>query len=71
VVKDDKILLKVRNGVQPNEDKSPASPVASTGLGIQAVKKLLESSYRKHYYLEARPIGNVFAVDLIIDRMAA
>jgi two-component system LytT family sensor kinase len=71
VVKDDKILLKVRNGVQPNEDTSPVSPVASTGLGIQAVKKLLDSSYRKHYYLEARPIGNVFAVDLIIDRMAA
>jgi len=32
---------------------------------------LLESSYRKHYYLDARPIGNVFAVDLIIGRVAA
>jgi len=71
VVKDDKILLKVRNGVQPCEDQTKVSPVASTGLGIQAVKKMLESSYRKHYYLDARPIGNVYAVDLIIDRLAA
>lgn len=71
VVKDDKILLKVRNGVQPSEDNTQLSPVASTGLGIQAVKKLLESSYKKHYYLDARPIGNVYAVDLIIDRLAA
>jgi len=71
VVKDDKILLKVRNGVQPCDDQTQVSPVASTGLGIQAVKKLLESSYRKHYYLDARPIGNVYAVDLIIDRLAA
>jgi LytS/YehU family sensor histidine kinase len=71
VVKDDKILLKVRNGVQPCDDQTQVSPVASTGLGIQAVKKLLESSYKKHYYLDARPIGNVYAVDLIIDRLAA
>jgi LytS/YehU family sensor histidine kinase len=71
VVKNDKILLKVRNGVRPGEGTIQDSPVASTGLGIQAVKMLLESSYRKHFYLEARPIGNVYAVDLIIDRLAA
>ncbi len=71
VVKEDKILLKVRNGVQGDEDKMQVPPVAATGLGIEAVRKLLESSYRKHYYLDARPIGNVFAVDLIIGRLAA
>jgi len=71
VVKEDKILLKVRNGVQGGEDGTQMSPVAATGLGIEAVRKLLESSYRKHYYLDARPIGNVFAVDLIIGRVAA
>jgi len=71
VVKEDKILLKVRNGVQVPEDSNQASPVAATGLGIEAVRKLLEASYRKHYYLDARPIGNVFAVDLIIGRCAA
>jgi two-component system LytT family sensor kinase len=71
VVKEDKILLKVRNGVQIPEDSTQASPVAATGLGIEAVRKLLESSYRKHYYLDARPIGNVYAVDLIIGRCAA
>ena len=71
VVKEDKILLKVRNGVQGGEDSTQVSPVAATGLGIEAVRKLLESSYRKHYYLDARPIGNVFAVDLIIGRVAA
>jgi LytS/YehU family sensor histidine kinase len=71
VVKENKILLKVRNGVQVPEDNIQASPVAATGLGIEAVRKMLESSYRKHYYLDARPIGNVFAVDLIIGRSAA
>lgn len=71
VVKEDKILLKVRNGIQESEDSCQGSPVAATGLGIEAVRKLLESSYRKHYYLDARPIGNVFAVDLIIGRNAA
>jgi LytS/YehU family sensor histidine kinase len=71
VVKENKILLKVRNGVQVPEDNIQASPVAANGLGIEAVRKMLESSYRKHYYLDARPIGNVFAVDLIIGRSAA
>jgi hypothetical protein len=45
--------------------------VAHTGLGIEAVRKLLDSSYRKKYHLDARPIGNVYAVDLIIGRVAA
>jgi LytS/YehU family sensor histidine kinase len=71
VVKEDKILLKVRNGVNVSEDSNQVSPVAATGLGIEAVRKMLESSYRRHYYLDARPIGNVFAVDLIIGRNAA
>lgn len=71
VVKEDKILLKVRNGVNVSEDSNQVSPVAAAGLGIEAVRKMLESSYRRHYYLDARPIGNVFAVDLIIGRNAA
>lgn len=71
VVKDDKILLKVRNGTQQSEDGNHLSPVTHTGLGIKAVRKMLESSYRKHFHLNARPIGNVYAVDLIIDRLAA
>ncbi|RLD57362.1 MAG: hypothetical protein DRI97_05525 [Bacteroidetes bacterium] len=71
VVKEDKILLKVRNGVQASKDNTQVSPVATTGLGIEAVRKILESSYRKRYHLDARPIGNVFAVDLIIGRFAA
>ena len=71
VVKDDKILLKIRNGVLQTVEESVESTVPATGLGIEAVRKLLESSYRKHFYLEARPIGNVFAVDLIIGRIAA
>jgi LytS/YehU family sensor histidine kinase len=71
VVKDDKILLKVRNGTQQSEDGNQLPPVTHTGLGIKAVRKMLESSYRKHFHLNARPIGNVYAVDLIIDRLAA
>ena len=71
VVKNDKILLKVRNGLMESEDATQVSPVAATGLGIEAVRKLLDSSYRKHYHLDARPIGNIFAVDLIIDKCAA
>jgi two-component system, LytTR family, sensor kinase len=71
VVKEDKILLKVRNGVQQFYDDSKEAPVACAGLGIEAVRKLLDFSYRKHYHLNARPIGNVYAVDLIIGRVAA
>jgi len=71
VVKKDKILLKVRNGLMVSEDNTQASPVAATGLGIEAVRKMLDSSYRKHYHLDARPIGNIFAVDLIIGKCAA
>jgi LytS/YehU family sensor histidine kinase len=71
VVKDDKILLKVRNGVRSGEDHNQVQTVATTGLGIEAVRKLLESSYHKRYHLDARPIGNVYAVDLIIGRLAA
>jgi LytS/YehU family sensor histidine kinase len=71
VVREDKVLLKVRNGVQSAEANTQASPVAATGLGIEAVRKLLDASYRKSYHLDARPIGNVFAVDLIIGRSAA
>jgi two-component system LytT family sensor kinase len=71
VVKHDKILLKVRNGVQSCENTHEFAPVTQTGLGIEAVRKLLDSSYRKHYHLDARSIGNVYAVDLIIGRVAA
>lgn len=71
VVKDDKILLKVRNGIQAREDSHEFTSVANTGLGIEAVRKMLDSSYRKQYHLDARSIGNVYAVDLIIGRVAA
>jgi len=71
VVKDDKVLLKVRNGVQDCVDTHQFAPVAHTGLGIEAVRKMLDSSYRKQYHLDARSIGNVYAVDLIIGREAA
>jgi len=71
VVKDDKILLKVRNGVQAGVDSHEIAPLAHTGLGIEAVRKMLDSSYRKQYHLDARSIGNVYAVDLIIGRVAA
>jgi LytS/YehU family sensor histidine kinase len=71
MVKKDKILLKIRNSVQQHlTDGQPATD-PHTGLGIEAVRKLLDVSYRKGYYLEARPIGNVYAVDLIIGRVAA
>jgi LytS/YehU family sensor histidine kinase len=71
VVKDDKVLLKVRNGVQDCLDTHQFAPVSHTGLGIEAVRKMLDSSYRKQYHLDARSIGNVYAVDLIIGREAA
>ena len=71
VVKNDRILLKVRNSVQQHHLEGSAGKETHTGLGIEAVRKLLDGSYRKNYYLEARPIGNVYAVDLIIGRVAA
>lgn len=71
VVRKDKILLKVRNGLMVSDENAQDSPVKTTGLGIEAVRRMLDSSYRKHYHFDARPIGNTFAVDLIIDRPAA
>ena len=71
VVKDDKILLKVRNGVQSCVDSHDIASVSNTGLGIEAVRKMLDSSYRKQYHLDVRSLGNVYAVDLIIGRVAA
>lgn len=72
LVKKDKILLKIRNSVEecslPSEDPSMNE---HTGLGIEAVRKLLDVSYKKGYYLNARSIGDVYAVDLIIGRIAA
>ena len=71
VVKEDKVLLKIRNSVQICSNSEHFTPRSHTGLGIQAVRELLEGSFRKKYYLDARAIGNVYAVDLIIGRVAA
>lgn len=71
VVKEDKILFKVRNSVNACENPNHCATVSQTGLGIEAVRKLLDGSYKKKYHLDARPIGNIYAVDLIIGRAAA
>ncbi len=71
VVKKDKILLKIRNSLNSCEVPPVSTHISQTGLGIEAVKRLLDGSYRKAYYLDARSIGDVFAVDLIIGRVAA
>ena len=71
VVKHDKVLLKIRNSMEQCEHPLEEEAPVHTGLGIEAVRKLLDVSFRKSYYLEARPIGNVYAVDLIIGRVAA
>jgi len=71
VVKHDKILLKVRNSVRSCENTEQLAQDSHVGLGIEAVRKLLDDSFKKKYYLDARPIGNVYAVDLIIGREAA
>lgn len=71
VVKADKILFKVRNPLEAADEAAQADHPSQTGLGIEAVRKLLDGSYHRKYYLNARPIGNVFAVDLILGRLAA
>lgn len=71
VVKKDKVLLKIRNSLQACANPAEDAPASHTGLGIEAVRKLLDGSYRKKYYLDARSIGDVYAVDLIIGRVAA
>lgn len=71
VVKADKILFKVRNSLEIVQETVPSGTTSQTGLGIEAVRKLLDGSYHRKYYLNARPIGNVFAVDLILGRLAA
>jgi two-component system LytT family sensor kinase len=71
VVKEDKILLKIRNSIRSCEKEVQASQESHAGLGIEAVRKLLDDSFKKKYYLDVRPIGDVYAVDLIIGRVAA
>lgn len=71
VVKKDKILVKIRNSVNTCQIQNEYPHTSNTGIGIEAVKQLLEGSYKKSYYLDARSIGNVYAVDLIIGRVAA
>jgi two-component system LytT family sensor kinase len=71
VVKKDKILLKIRNSFREFTTEASGVLESQTGLGIEAVRRLLEGSYHKKYYLNARPIGNVYFVDLIIGRLAA
>lgn len=71
VVKSDKIMLKVRNSVMSVRSDGYFQPVSGSGLGIEAVRRLLDDSYHKNYFLNARPIGDVYAVDLIIGSVAA
>lgn len=71
ILKKDKLLLKVRNGHSPEEGEQPLAAGLGAGLGIEAVRKILDSTFRKQYHLEARSIGDVFAVDLIIRKSAA
>ena len=71
VVKKDKVLLKIRNSVNTCDVDDGFAHSSNRGLGIEAVKQLLEGSYKKSYYLDARSMGNMYAVDLIIGRIAA
>jgi two-component system, LytTR family, sensor kinase len=71
LVKKDKVLLKVRNSIENCQNPLEEVTPVNTGLGIEAVRKLLDVSFKKSYYLDARPIGNVYAVGLIIGRFAA
>ena len=70
-VKEDRILLKIRNSVGNDVISEGEHSASQKGLGIEAVRKLLEGSYRKRYLLDARSIGDVFAIDLIICSNAA
>ncbi|MFO7934720.1 MAG: histidine kinase [Bacteroidales bacterium] len=70
-VKEDRVLLKIRNSVGKDTTSAGEHSSSQTGLGIEAVRKMLEGSYRKRYLLDARCIDDVFAVDLIICRNAA
>ncbi|HER08508.1 MAG TPA: hypothetical protein ENO20_06315 [Bacteroides sp.] len=71
VVKKDRILFKIRNSMEAVRADIHVDSESQNGLGIEAVKRLLEGSYRKRFVLDVRTIGNVFAVDLIIGRIAA
>lgn len=71
VVKRDKILLKIRNSLNTHNSIEEDGTQTGSGLGIEAVKRLLDGCYNKSYCLDARSIGNVYAVDLIIGQVAA
>ncbi len=66
-----RFFLKIRNSIENCDKSLEGETPVHTGLGIEAVRKLLDGSFRKSYYLDARSIGNVYAVDLIIGRAAA
>ena len=71
LVKKDRVLVNIRNSVNEDCGNNHESNASNTGLGIEAVKRLLDDSFKKSYHLDARSIGNVFAVDLIIGQKAA
>ena len=71
VVRQDKVFLKIRNSIEQVGQGSPSDNILGTGLGIKAVNSLLEGCYHKSYFLDARSLGDVYAVDLIIGRGAA
>ena len=71
VVKQDKVLLKIRNSIEPSYEETAENSILGTGLGIEAVNSLLEDCFHKSYFLDARSLGDVYAVDLIIGRGAA
>jgi len=71
VVKQDKVLLKIRNSIESSYEETAENSILGTGLGIEAVNSLLEDCFHKSYFLDARSLGDVYAVDLIIGRGAA
>jgi len=68
VVKGDKLWFITRNSLPETftDDQSTYS-----GMGLQAVRSVLSEKYPSHHQLEARRIGNLFCVDLLIDEYAA
>jgi len=64
LVKGEKLWFVTRNSM-PEEYQDDDN--AGTGLGLQAVRSILNDKYPSHHQLEARKIGNLFCVDLLIE----
>jgi len=66
VIKGDKLWFITRNSLPENPAEAGSN---GSGMGLQAVESVLDENYPETHKLDARRIGNLFCVDLVIDEL--